>query len=282
MNVDDIRNVVFDKAMRGYRMEEVDAFLAQVASEFEKLNKGKEDLEKKLYILAEKVDQYRNDEDTLKTALLNAQRMGESVIYEARQKAETIVYEANTKASQAKDEATQHVADMEMQLNRLKAEVANFKGSVLTLYRQHIELLSQIPGEERAPKREAAAAPVVDAQGKQPAPEQKKAQAPAPASAERPQDASARAESKKQRPARGKTQPEKQEDDYHTIAFDFDADEAGDVYADDGYDGVEEGYDEDLDLPRTPFDDEEDEDAEDELRPARPSELDTYQDISLD
>ena len=59
MNVDDIRNVVFDKTMRGYRMEEVDAFLAQVAAEFEKLTKEKEDLEKKLYILAEKVDQYR-------------------------------------------------------------------------------------------------------------------------------------------------------------------------------------------------------------------------------
>lgn len=44
-----------------------------------------------MYILAEKVDQYRNDEETLKTALLNAQRMGESVIHEARQKAETII-----------------------------------------------------------------------------------------------------------------------------------------------------------------------------------------------
>lgn len=55
-----------------------------------------------MFILAEKVDQYRDDEETLKTALLNAQRMGESVIHEARQKAETIIYDANSKASQLK------------------------------------------------------------------------------------------------------------------------------------------------------------------------------------
>lgn len=185
MTVDDIRNVTFDKAMRGYRMEEVDTFLAQAAAEFEKLEQDKEDLEKKLYILAEKVDQYRNDEDTLKTALLNAQRMGESVIYEARQKAETIIYDANTKASQAKDEAAQAVADSELQLAQIKAEVAHFKASVLDLYRQHIEALSAIPGEERAARAEAPASTVKPAAAKKPAQAQKKAEA-VPAAAEKP------------------------------------------------------------------------------------------------
>ena len=76
MNAEDIRNVTFDKVMRGYRPEEVDAYLDQVAAELERLQTEKADAEKKMYILAEKVDQYRDDEETLKTALLNAQRMG--------------------------------------------------------------------------------------------------------------------------------------------------------------------------------------------------------------
>ncbi|WP_367926020.1 DivIVA domain-containing protein [uncultured Ruthenibacterium sp.] len=153
MNADDIRNVTFDKVMRGYRPEEVDAYLAQVAGEMEKLQAEKEDNEKKLFILAEKVDQYRNDEETLKTALLNAQRMGESVIHEARQKAETILYDANSKANQLKQEAADNVAEMEQELARLKTEVAQFKSNVLMLYRQHIESLSAVPGEEK-PKKE--------------------------------------------------------------------------------------------------------------------------------
>ena len=172
MNVEDIRNVTFDRSMRGYRAEQVDKFLTQVAGEFERMEREKEDIEKKLYILAEKVDQYRNDEETLKTALLNAQRMGESVIYEARQKAETIVYDANTKASRVKDEAAQTVADAEAELHRIKMEVTNFKKSMLDLYRQHIELISAIPEEHHIDaSEEAEQAPAETAQPEQAQPE---------------------------------------------------------------------------------------------------------------
>lgn len=156
MNAQDIKSVTFDKVMRGYRPEEVDAYLAQVAAEMEKLQAEKDDSDKKLFILAEKVDQYRNDEETLKTALLNAQRMGESVIHEARQKAETILYDANSKASQQKEEAADNVAEMENELARLKAEVAKFKSDVLELYRQHIESLSAVPGDDLRAARRAA------------------------------------------------------------------------------------------------------------------------------
>ena len=156
MNVSDIHNVTFDRVMRGYRPEEVDAYLDKVAAELERLQgelerarKDKEDAEKKMYILAEKVDQYRNDEETLKTALLNAQRMGESVIHEGRQQAETILYEATNKANLARDAAIQQVAEEQYLLTQLKTEVARFKGDILNLYKQHIESLSLLPGEEK-------------------------------------------------------------------------------------------------------------------------------------
>lgn len=149
MNVEDIHNVTFDRVMRGYKPEEVDEYLDKVAAELERLQAEKADTEKKMYILAEKVDQYRNDEETLKTALLNAQRMGESVIHEARQKAETILYDATNKANLARDEALQKVAEEELLLSRLKAEVAHFKSDILNLYKQHIESLSMLPGEEK-------------------------------------------------------------------------------------------------------------------------------------
>ena len=169
MNSDEIRNVAFDRAMRGYRPEEVDEFLARVAAEMDKLQAEKEDAEQKMFILAEKVDQYRDDEETLKTALLNAQRMGESVIHEARQKAETIIYDANSKASQLKDEADASVAASQTELERLKKEVAQFKNTVLELYRQHIASLTNVPGEETLK-------PAAKAEQKQPTPKTEKKQ----------------------------------------------------------------------------------------------------------
>ncbi len=163
MNVEDIHNVTFDRVMRGYKPEEVDEYLDKVAAELEKLQTEKADLqaqssenEKKMAILAEKVAQYRNDEETLKTALLNAQRMGESVIHEARQKAETILYDATNKANLARNEMLEKVAEEELLLSRLKAEVARFKGEILNLYKQHIESLSLLPGEEKKKPEEPA------------------------------------------------------------------------------------------------------------------------------
>lgn len=216
MNVSDIHNVTFDRVMRGYRPEEVDAYLDKVAAELERLQgdleharKDKEDAEKKMYILAEKVDQYRNDEETLKTALLNAQRMGESVIHEARQQAETILYEATNKANLARDTAIQQVAEEQYLLAQLKTEVARFKGDILNLYKQHIESLSLLPGEEK--KKPTEDAPE-DGEGKEAPEEASVPEEPAEAS---PSAAPAEA-------AQGSEDPDASINDYETIEFERD------------------------------------------------------------
>ena len=98
LSSEEIRSVTFEKALRGYRAEDVDAFLEQTAAGVDQLIAEKEDIEKKLYILAQKVEEYRADEDTLKSALLNAQRLGENVIHEARSKGDSIIREATGKS----------------------------------------------------------------------------------------------------------------------------------------------------------------------------------------
>ena len=86
LSSEEIRSITFEKSMRGYRTEDVDAFLEQVAAGVDQLNAEREDLEKKLYILAQKVEEYRSEEETLKSALINAQRLGENVIHSAKDK----------------------------------------------------------------------------------------------------------------------------------------------------------------------------------------------------
>lgn len=156
----EIRTVTFDKVMRGYRAEDVDALLQQLADQMEQLQTEKENTEKKLYVLAQKVEEYRKDEDNLKTALLNAQRMGENVIKEARQKAESILREAGIKAEDITRAALEQVNEEELELERVKAEVAQFKNSVLSLYKQHIESLSTLPGDEPEEAQEEEPAPM--------------------------------------------------------------------------------------------------------------------------
>lgn len=110
-----------------------------------------------MYLLAQKIEAYRTDEENLKSALINAQRMGENVIREAKQKAEGILREATVRADEVILNAQEEKAQQEIELQRVKAEVGQFKADVLSLYKRHIESLSTLPEEELEQSEEAMA-----------------------------------------------------------------------------------------------------------------------------
>ena len=72
----DIANKKFEKSMNRYKIEEVDSFLNQVAEEMDNLIADKRDLEKKIMVLADKLEEYKQDEESLRAALLGAQKLG--------------------------------------------------------------------------------------------------------------------------------------------------------------------------------------------------------------
>ena len=71
MNAKDILSRRFEKAtFNGNKTDDVDEFLREVSSEYSQLQKDKNELERKLEVLADKIREYRDDEDALKDALL--------------------------------------------------------------------------------------------------------------------------------------------------------------------------------------------------------------------
>lgn len=135
----------FDKQMGGYKQDEVEIFLQQVAAEYAKLLAEKEELEQKIEVLADKVEQYREDEDSLRSALIGAQKLGDSVIRESKAKADYIVREAKDKADRILENAQKSIEKEQMALIKMQKEVTKFKNRLLTLYRQHLEMISALP-----------------------------------------------------------------------------------------------------------------------------------------
>ena len=86
----DIREIKFTRSLGGYKTTEVDDFLDRCADAVEELTRINDENERKLQVLAETVMDYRNQEDSIRSALISAQRMSESVISEARKQAEDI------------------------------------------------------------------------------------------------------------------------------------------------------------------------------------------------
>jgi len=145
MTPDSIINKHFDKAMGGYRQDEVDAFLKQVAEELRELQAENAALEQKVEVLANKIEEYRADEDSLRSALVGAQKLGSSVISESKAKAEAIILDAQAESAKILESAKRSVEIEQTALVQMKKEVTKFKNRMLTMYRQHLDIITNLP-----------------------------------------------------------------------------------------------------------------------------------------
>lgn len=188
MNAKDIVSKEFEVVKRGgYDAAQVDTFLRDVSVEFKKLRNENEELEKKLEVLAEKIREYRKDEDALRDALLIAKKQGIAVVNEAKEEAEKInkeakekadktikdadtlaakkkeiaeknLAEANAKAKQIVDDAnakSEEIHNIMMQrtereqivLQRTRKEVTEYTAKIIAAYNAHIENIKAIPAQ---------------------------------------------------------------------------------------------------------------------------------------
>lgn len=156
---EDVRRVTFEKAFQGYRRDDVNDYLKQVAQSMDELAAQNDDLQKKLVVLAQRIDQYRAEEDTLRTTMINAQRLGENVIREAKQKAAEIIRTANIKAEDREQRSRDDVELAKQEIVTLKSEADSFKRSLIEMYRKHINLINKLPDYTPQPE-DAPARPV--------------------------------------------------------------------------------------------------------------------------
>ena len=156
ISASDIRDKRFEKAAFGYKQEEIDDFLAMLIEEFDEIDAEREDLHSKIQILADKVREYRQDEDALKDALLGAQKQGHKVVAEAQEKADEIIAQAESKANELIEEATvaheaaieknrQEIEKEKQNLYEAQRQVTEFKKTLFDMYKSHLEMISAMP-----------------------------------------------------------------------------------------------------------------------------------------
>lgn len=187
---DKIKEKQFQSSGRGsYRADDVDVFMNEVLASYEQMFKENGDLIRKISILAKKVEEYRADEESLKLALLNAQKLADQIVAEAKEKAEkestealaaaekkvadakaeaeelsvnskresaAIIESAKSEAERIIGEANKKSDDILGNINRkvthetlvfdmTKKEAAEFKSRLVAMYKEHINLINQLP-----------------------------------------------------------------------------------------------------------------------------------------
>ena len=153
----DIKAKQFSKSFSGYKMEEVDVFLDEVAADYEKMLTDNAELIKKIEVVVAKLEEYRGNEESISNALLNAQKINEQVIREGKNKADLIIREATFKAERLVKNAQKDVEQEQETLNVLRKEVSDFRARLFAIYRSHLDMIDSLPyvedeKEEPAPE----------------------------------------------------------------------------------------------------------------------------------
>lgn len=124
MTPQEVANCTFAKAvMGGYNMASVDDFLDKLTEDYAALFKENAALKTKMKVLADKVAEYREVEDAMRSTLLTAQKMATSMVAEAEAKRDELIADAAGAAKRRLAEIEQEVADQEQRLVQVRSDV---------------------------------------------------------------------------------------------------------------------------------------------------------------
>ena len=171
----DIHNKTFSKQFRGYSQDEVNGFLEDLASDYEKIYREHRVMEDEMDTIRTKLRNYEKMESTMSHTLIMAQETADNVKKNATKEAELSLCEAQSEAQKIIAEA--EVARRQMNADLLKAEgdmnlyieklLSNFKSALALIESaksvrapQAIQNVATAPVEEAvAPVAEPVEAP---------------------------------------------------------------------------------------------------------------------------
>lgn len=155
----DIQNKEFTKAVfGGYDMTIVDDFLEDVAEDYANLYKENSVLKSKIKVLVEKVEEYRSTEDSMRMALMTAQKMGDNLLAEAKQKSSDLLTTAEKQADEKMKTIDASVRSEEARLSKAKEATNEFVHESQTIIQKYAAFLAKLPSYEVTPAPSAAPA----------------------------------------------------------------------------------------------------------------------------
>jgi cell division initiation protein len=137
----DIREQQFRRVMRGLDPEEVETFLATVATELESIVSEHKELRQRVVELEEKINEYRSMEKALRDTLLTAEKVMGDAKESAQREAALIIREAELAAQRATARLSQDLVDLRQELTDLRRMKDAYMSRVRWLLRSHLDMI---------------------------------------------------------------------------------------------------------------------------------------------
>lgn len=150
----DIQDKEFERAFRGYDMEDVDDFLDQIAKDLEDLLGENVKLREEIEQLRDKNKNYRQMEDTMQSAIVVAQRAADELKQKAAKDAAAVKAMAENEArkiiDQAKNRSGRVMLEHETLVKQMKSFKERFRSFIEAQLKtiDHESLFDELPGDD--------------------------------------------------------------------------------------------------------------------------------------
>lgn len=134
----------FSTSIYGYNKSEVNAFVADVAKEYESMLNNLKQRDTEITALKQKLIQYQNMENTLNKALLVAEDASNQIKRMARDESKAIVDEARRNASRIVNEALLRAEKLEQDGETLRQRISAFKRRFKAIVETELDAIEQI------------------------------------------------------------------------------------------------------------------------------------------
>lgn len=137
----DIQNKQFKVKIRGFDIQEVDAFLEETALCFDVLQSQNRTLKEEVKHLERENKSHKEREETLNNALLHSQQVMEQMKENAQKTADIIIAEAEVKAEKILNNANQRLSQLHEDIAELKRQRIQIEIQIRSIIDSHSKLL---------------------------------------------------------------------------------------------------------------------------------------------
>ena len=144
----DLENKEFKKSFRGYDVEEIETFLSELAKDYARVYRENASMKDKNAMLSDTVENYKEMEETMRSAIISAQRTSEEILRNAHEQADTIIREAKVRAQELMNEADKNIQDLNREAAEIEGRNSLLRAKLRAVLNTYLGMLDEIPATE--------------------------------------------------------------------------------------------------------------------------------------
>ena len=144
----ELKNKTFTKAVRGYAPIEVDQYFDFLIEKYTEAYKTATELEQKFNQLEAKYSELSNEEASIRSAILKAQKLGEAIINNAKEEAKEKEVELAKRCDQIIADAKEKVQEEKNNILKLRRLAIDFQHKLYDDFVKHLETIKNMNMDE--------------------------------------------------------------------------------------------------------------------------------------